>query len=187
MCSRIIAARARLSGEEQAIVHRCGEFGSAIRLAGQGVRIGAAREWISAPTFQLERLHPSGEIAAEQGDELADGKIDESNILSCLEFGCQAAAEISLDVGSAERAEMINASLAAIRRISSSNSSACERDRNSLSARPKGRPSAACVFFGRRGLNTMLSSAMSALGTVTMAASAAIDPCAVSTLSRHPL
>src|SRR5207245_2124208 len=115
MCSRIIAARARLSGEEQAIVHRCGEFGSAIRLAGQGVRIGAAREWIGAPTFQLERLHPSGEIAAKQGDELADGKIDESNIISCLEFGCQAAAEISLDVGSAERAEMINASLAVIR------------------------------------------------------------------------
>src|SRR5262249_59250175 len=97
-----VAARARLSGEEQAILYRCGEFGSAVRLPGQGVRIGAAREWICAPTLELERLDPAGEVAAEQGDELADGKIEGTDIIACVEVGPQAAAPISLNLGSAE-------------------------------------------------------------------------------------
>ena len=91
--SGIIAGRACLSGEEQAIVHRCGELGAAIRLPGQRVRIGAAREWIGAPAVKPERLHPSGEIVAEQGDEFANGKINESNVAACFEFERQAAAD----------------------------------------------------------------------------------------------
>src|SRR5262249_14410652 len=110
-----VAARARLSGEEQAILYRCGEFGSAVRLPGQGVRIGAAREWICAPTLELERLDPAGGSAARQRDALADGKMEETDIIACFELGRQAAAEISLNLGSAERAEMIDAGFTPIR------------------------------------------------------------------------
>src|SRR5215470_15115924 len=113
--SGIVAARARLSGEEQAILYRCGEFGSAIRLTWQGERIGAARERIGAPTFELEQLDPAGEVVTEQGDQLADGKIEKTYVVACFELGRQAAAEISLNLGSAERAEMIDAGLTSIR------------------------------------------------------------------------
>src|SRR5437016_2240094 len=53
----IIAARAGLAGEEQAIVHRRGELGTAVSLARQGIRVGAARERVDAPTMKLQRLH----------------------------------------------------------------------------------------------------------------------------------
>ena len=53
----IIAARAGLAGEEQAIVHRRGELGTAVSLARQCIRVGAARERVDAPTMKLQRLH----------------------------------------------------------------------------------------------------------------------------------
>ena len=53
----IIAARAGLAGEEQAIVHRRGELGTAVSLARQGIRVGAARERVDTPTMKLQRLH----------------------------------------------------------------------------------------------------------------------------------
>ena len=61
----IIAARTRLAGEEHAIVHGRGEHASAVRLAWQGIGVGAARERIDTPAMKVKRLHAVGEVAAE--------------------------------------------------------------------------------------------------------------------------
>ena len=61
-------------------------------------------------------------------------------------------------------------------RVSGSNVSASASDRNSLSSRPSGSPAAARVLSGSAGANSASSAAISALGKVTIAASAAIVP-----------
>src|SRR5215471_4233529 len=61
----IIVARTRLAGEEHAIVHGRGEHASAVRLARQGIGVGAAREWIDTPAMKVKRLHAVGEVATE--------------------------------------------------------------------------------------------------------------------------
>src|SRR5215472_4970724 len=61
----IIVARTRLAGEEHAIVHGRGEHASAVRLARQGIGVGAARERIDTPAMKVKRLYAVGEVAAE--------------------------------------------------------------------------------------------------------------------------
>ena len=71
-------------------------------------------------------------------------------------------------------------------RVSGSNPSASPSDRNSLSSQPSGSPAAARVLSGSVGANSASSAAISALGRVTIAASASTIPRVVSMRIRRP-
>src|SRR5262245_24883139 len=110
----IIAARTRLAGEEHAIVHRRGKDGSAVRLARQGIGVGAARERIYTPAMEMERLHALSEVAAQQAHQFADGEVSECRLAARLELCRQASPKIRLDLRPAEGAEMIDACVGAV-------------------------------------------------------------------------
>src|SRR5262245_5827403 len=110
----IVAARTRLAAEEHAIVHGCGEHDSAVRLARQGIGVGAAREWIDTPAMEMKRLHALGERAAQQAHQLADREVSECKVAARLELCRQAASKICLDLRPAEGSEMIDTCVATV-------------------------------------------------------------------------
>src|SRR5262249_39304014 len=110
----IIAARTRLAGEEHAIVHRRGKDGSAVRLARQGIGVGAARERIDTPAMEMKRLHALSEVAAQQAHQFADGEVSECRLAARLELCRQASPKIRLDLRPAEGSEMIDACVGAV-------------------------------------------------------------------------
>src|SRR5260370_21439166 len=71
----IIAARTRLAGEKHTIVHGCREHVSAVRIAGHGIGVGAAGEWIDTPSMKLKQLHAVRECTAKQADDVGSGPI----------------------------------------------------------------------------------------------------------------
>jgi hypothetical protein len=76
-----------------ALVHGRRQHRSALRPAGQSMGIGAAGERIAAPAVKRERLHPAGEIAAEQADQLSHGELGKRGFPGRLELGRQRCAE----------------------------------------------------------------------------------------------
>ena len=84
---RVVVERARFARKEQALVYRRGKPCPAIRMAGQGMGIGAARGRIAAPAMQRERLHPAREIAAKQADELRDRELGKRGLPRRLQLG----------------------------------------------------------------------------------------------------
>src|SRR6266481_8229292 len=109
----IIAARTRLAGEEHAIVHGCGEHASAVRLARQGIGVGAAGERIDTPAMKMKRLHAVCEVAAKQAGEFSDGEVDECRLAAGFKLCGQASPKISFDLRSAEGSEVIDTCVAA--------------------------------------------------------------------------
>src|SRR5262249_10729563 len=110
----IIAARTRLGGEEHAIVHGRGKDGSAVRLARQGIGVGAARERIDTPAMEMKRLHALGKVTAQQAHQFTDGEVSECELAARLELCRQASPKIRLDLRPAEGPEMIDARVATL-------------------------------------------------------------------------
>ena len=85
-----IVDRAGLAREEQPVVDRRGEHRPAIGLAGQRIRIGAARKG-SAPQRECRiGLSRAGERAAEKADQLGHREVEERAVAAGLEFGAPA-------------------------------------------------------------------------------------------------
>ena len=72
---REIVRRARLSGKKYSSIHRRGERGTRVRMAGKRVRIGSSRKRIAPPAGFDEQAQASANAAAKQFDKLSDGEI----------------------------------------------------------------------------------------------------------------
>ena len=78
-------------------------------MAGQGVRIGAARERVVGPARFRQRLELAAKVVAEEGRDLVDAVRGEGAGPGIFQLLRKAAAEKTLDAGLAERAQMIGA------------------------------------------------------------------------------
>ena len=93
MRGRVIALRARLAGEEQTVVHRRRERRPAVRLARKRIGVGTAGERIDAPTMQMKRPDPAGEVAAEQADQFGPREIKERRLPAVSSSAARVAAK----------------------------------------------------------------------------------------------
>src|SRR5579884_1164109 len=104
--------RARLAGKEQAILDRGGEHGAVAGMAGQGIRIGAARPPILPPGRRRERRDPPADIGAEQARQLVGGEGGHAGFALFFERRRPAPAEKAGNDRPSERADLIARGLA---------------------------------------------------------------------------
>ena len=64
--------------------------------------------------MQMQRSYPAGEVAAEQADQLGNGKIQERGLARGLELGGEGRAKIDFDLRPPERPEVIGRRPAAV-------------------------------------------------------------------------
>src|ERR1700737_2021528 len=62
----------------------------------------------TAPEIKPQRVHPAGEIAAEQADQLGHTEVGEGSFARRLQLSRQRSAEIGLDLRPTERPEVIS-------------------------------------------------------------------------------
>src|SRR5262249_26055215 len=110
----VIVAGTRLAGEEHAIVHGRGEHASAVRLARQGMGVGAASEWIDTPAMKVKRLQGGGKTGAKYAHQFADREASKCKAAPRLELCRQASPKICLDLRPAKGSEMIDPCVATV-------------------------------------------------------------------------
>src|ERR1700753_2119336 len=105
--------RGGFAGEEQAVVNGGGEHGALAGVAGERMRIGAARKRVVAPARFPEWRQFAAKIVAEQGRDLVDRLRCQRADPRVPHFRRKAAAEEALDAGLAERTQVEAAHLGA--------------------------------------------------------------------------
>src|SRR5216683_7525797 len=109
MRGRVVVDRARLAGKEQPFVNRRGQHAARIGVTRPRVGIGAERIGVATPCRADDRAKLLAYVVAEMRRDLIDRITREGVGAFALEVPREAAAEIALDHGAAERPQVIAA------------------------------------------------------------------------------